>query len=99
MASYSGTAVRLDYYDGAGNRVWQVTRNGIDTYTYDGLNVVFEANVTSHSTTLTKRFYAGGMQIAEMVNSTRYTGRCLFVGALWCYRRWNLDRSRNSCLF
>ena len=52
--------MRLDYYDGAGNRVGQVTRNGIDTYTYDGLNVVFEANVTSHSTTLTKRFFAGG---------------------------------------
>ena len=71
-ASYSGIAVQQDYYDGAGNRVGQVTWNGINTYAYDGLNIILEANYTGHSTTLTKRFYAGGMQVAEMVNSTRY---------------------------
>ncbi|HEV2225974.1 MAG TPA: RHS repeat-associated core domain-containing protein [Nitrososphaerales archaeon] len=37
-----------------------------------GLNIFYEKNVTGGTTTVTKHFYAGGLQVAKMVGSTVY---------------------------
>ena len=68
----SGTTKQLNYYDGDGNRVKQVAGSSTFTYSYQGLNVLYEKNVTGGTTTVTKHFYAGGLQVAKMVGSSVY---------------------------
>ena len=71
--SHNGVVVQQDYYDGDGNRVEQAVGNSSIFYSYQGLNILYEKNMMAGShTTVTKRFYAGGLQVAEMVNSTVY---------------------------
>jgi hypothetical protein len=36
------------------------------------LNILYEKNVTGTTTTITKHFYSGGLQVAKMVGSTTY---------------------------
>ena len=66
----SGATKQQDSYDGDGNRVKQVAGSTTNTYFYQGLNILYEKNVTGSTTTVTKRFYAGGLQVAKMVGST-----------------------------
>ena len=47
-------------------------RGSTFTYSYQGLNILYEKNVTGSTTTTTKHFYAGGLQLAKMANSTEY---------------------------
>ena len=39
-------------------------------YSYRGVNVLYQKNLTSG--TVTRSFYAGGVQVAQMVNTTVY---------------------------
>jgi len=70
--THSGSTVQTNAYDGDGNRVKQVAGSSTNTYSYQGLNILYEKNVTGTHTTLTKHFYANGLQLAKMVNSTKY---------------------------
>ncbi|HEV2225437.1 MAG TPA: RHS repeat-associated core domain-containing protein, partial [Nitrososphaerales archaeon] len=71
-AVQSGTTVQQNSYDGGGNRVKQVAGSSTFTYSYQGLNILYEKNVTGGTTTVTKHFYAGSLQVAKMVGSTAY---------------------------
>jgi RHS repeat-associated protein len=42
------------------------------TYSYQGLNILYEKNVTGSTTTITKHFYADGLQVAKMVGTGVY---------------------------
>ena len=68
--AHSGAAVQANLYDGSGDRVQQVAASSSFTYSYQGVSVLYETNATGPSTTTTKRFYAGGLQLAETVNSS-----------------------------
>ena len=68
----SGATKQQDSYDGDGNRVKQVAGSTTNTYFYQGLNILYEKNVTGSTTTVTKHFYAGGVQVAKMVGSSVY---------------------------
>jgi YD repeat-containing protein len=68
-AVHSGTTVQTNSYDGDGNRVQQVAGSTTFTYSYQGLNILYEENVTGSTTTITKHFYANGMQVAKMVGT------------------------------
>ena len=68
----SGTTKQPNSYDGDGNRVKQVAGSSTFTYAYQGLNILYEKNVTGSTTTVTKHFYAGGLQVAKMVGTTVY---------------------------
>jgi RHS repeat-associated protein len=70
--THSGTTVQTNSYDGNGNRVQQVTGSSTFTYSYEGLNILYEKNVTGSTTTVTKHFYAGGLQVAKMVGTAVY---------------------------
>ncbi|MDG6990886.1 MAG: hypothetical protein JRM99_05635 [Nitrososphaerota archaeon] len=65
--THSGTVVQQDYYDGDGNRVEQVAGGSAILYSYQGVNILYQKNLTSDTTT--KSFYAGGIQVAQMVGS------------------------------
>ena len=69
---HSGTAVQTDSYDGDGNRVKQVAGSSTFTYSYEGLNILYEKNVTGGVATVTKHFYADGLQVAKMVGTSVY---------------------------
>jgi RHS repeat-associated protein len=71
-AVQSGTTLQQNYYDGDGNRVKQVAGSSTYTYSYQGLNILYDKNVTGSTTTVTKHFYSGGLQIAKMVGTTTY---------------------------
>jgi RHS repeat-associated protein len=71
-AVQSGTTVQMNAYDGDGNRVQQVAGGSTFTYSYQGLNILYEKNVTGGTTTITKHFYAGGLQVAKMVGTGVY---------------------------
>ncbi|MDE1853769.1 MAG: RHS repeat protein [Thaumarchaeota archaeon] len=71
-AVQSGTTVQTNSYDGDGNRVTQTAGSSTFTYSYQGLNILYEKNVTSGTTTVTKRFYANGLQVAKMVGTGVY---------------------------
>ena len=64
---HNGVVVQQDYYDGDGNRVMQTAGNSSVVYSYQGVNVLYQKNITSG--TVTKSFYAGGIQVAQMVGS------------------------------
>jgi RHS repeat-associated protein len=68
----SGTTIQLNTYDGSGNRVQQTTAASSYTYSYMGLNTIYDKNVTGSTTTVTKHFYADGLQVAKMVNGAVY---------------------------
>jgi RHS repeat-associated protein len=68
----SGTTVQLNSYDGSGDRVLQTTAASSYTYSYMGLNILYDKNVTGNTTTVTKHFYADGLQVAKMVNGAVY---------------------------
>jgi hypothetical protein len=59
-------------HDGDGNRVKQVAGSSTFTYSYQGLNILYEKSVTGSTTTVTKHFYAGGLQVAKMVGASVY---------------------------
>ncbi|HEV2225976.1 MAG TPA: RHS repeat-associated core domain-containing protein [Nitrososphaerales archaeon] len=59
-------------HDVDGNRVKQVAGSSTFTYSYQGLNILYEKNVTGGTTTVTKHFYAGGLQVAKLAGSTVY---------------------------
>ena len=67
---HSGTTVQQNYYDGDGNRVEQVAGGSTYVYVYQGVNILYSKNVTSG--TWTKSFYAGGIQVAQMVGTSVY---------------------------
>jgi RHS repeat-associated protein len=69
---HSGTTVQTNSYDGNGNRVQQTAGSSTFTYSYQGLNILYEKNVTGSTTTITKHFYAGGLQVAKMVGTAVY---------------------------
>ncbi|HEV2226816.1 MAG TPA: RHS repeat-associated core domain-containing protein [Nitrososphaerales archaeon] len=71
-AVQSGTTLQQNTYDGNGNRIKQVAGSSTFTYLYLGLNILYEKNVTGSTTTVTKHFYAGGLQVAKMVGSTAF---------------------------
>ena len=50
----------------------QVAGASTYTYSYQGLNILYEKNVTGSTTTVTKHFYANGLQVAKMVASSVY---------------------------
>ena len=68
----SGTTKQQNYYDGDGNRVKQVAGSSTFTYSYQGLNILYDKNVTGSTTTITKHFFAGGLQVAKMVGTGVY---------------------------
>jgi RHS repeat-associated protein len=68
--SRNGVTVQQNYYDGDGNRVEQVSGNASTIYSYQGVNILYQKNLTSD--TIVKSFYAGGIQVAQMVNYTTY---------------------------
>ena len=51
--THSGTTVQTNSYDGNGNRVKQVAGSSTFTYSYQGLNILYEKNVTGSTTTVT----------------------------------------------
>jgi len=55
-----------------GSRVKQVAGSSTFTYSYSGLNILYDKNVTGSTTTVTKHFYAAGLQVAKMVASSVY---------------------------
>jgi RHS repeat-associated protein len=71
-AVQSGTTVQTNAYDADGNRVQQVAGGSTFTYSYPGLNILYEKNVTGTTTSITKHFYAGGLQVAKMVGIAIY---------------------------
>ena len=65
--------MNLNYsYAEVRNRVKQVAGSSAFTHSYQGLNILYEKNVTGSTTTVTKHFYADGLQVAKMVGSTVY---------------------------
>src|SRR5207247_10829197 len=62
----AGTTVLQNVYDGDGKRV-EKTEGDTTVFTYQGLNVLFEKDLNTG--VATKRFYANGLQVAEMVGS------------------------------
>jgi hypothetical protein len=68
MRRRSGTTLQTNAFNGDGNRVQQTAGSSAYTYSYSGLNLLYEKNATSGTTTVTKRFYAGGVQVVKMVN-------------------------------
>ena len=70
--THSGTTVQTNSYDGNGNRVQQVAGSSTFTYSYEGLNILYEKNVTGSTSAITKHFYADGLQVAKMVGPTVY---------------------------
>ena len=67
---HNGAMVQTNTYDGDGNRVTQTTKGGSVVYSYQGVNILYQKNLTSDTTT--KSFYAGSLQVAQMVNYTTY---------------------------
>jgi len=63
----AGSTVLQSVYDGDGKRIKKTEGNPI-VFTYQGLNVLYEKDLTSG--VVTKRFYANGLQVAKMVGST-----------------------------
>jgi len=61
--------VQTNLYDGAGNRVQQVTAKSTFTYSYLGTDVLYQKNVTGSSTTVTKNIYVGELQVASLVGA------------------------------
>ncbi len=55
-------------YDTDGRRI-KATGMGTIYYSYLGLNIICEKNITG-TNTITKHFYANGMQVAKMVGSS-----------------------------
>jgi RHS repeat-associated protein len=70
-AVHNGVTVQTNLYDGAGNRVQQVAGSTF-TYAYQGTGLLYQKNVTGSTTTVTKWFYAGGMQVAKMVGAKTF---------------------------
>ncbi len=68
--AHNGVVVQSNCYDGDGNRVEQVAGGSTILYSYQGVNILYQKNLTSG--TVTKSFYAGGIQVAQMVNYTTY---------------------------
>lgn len=68
----SGSTMQSNYYDGDGKGVKQVAGSSTFTYSYRGLNILYEKNVTGSTTTVTKHFYAGGLQVAKLVGTSAY---------------------------
>ena len=68
--THNGVTVQQNLYDGDGNRVEQTTHGGSVVYSYQGVSILYQKNLTSGTTT--KSFYAGGIQVAQMVNYTTY---------------------------
>jgi YD repeat-containing protein len=68
----TGTTLQQNYYDGAGNRVKQGAGSSTFTYSYQRLNIIYEKNVTGSTTTITKHFFAGSLQVAKMVGTGTY---------------------------
>ncbi len=66
---HSGTTVQLNFYDGDGNRI-KKTETDTTVYSYQGLNILYEKDTTTG--TVTKHFYANGMQVAKMVGVSTY---------------------------
>ena len=64
--SQSGVAVQ-NPYDGDGNRVEQVAGGSAILYSYQGANILYQQDLTPDTTT--KSFYAGGIQVAQMLGS------------------------------
>lgn len=64
---HAGTTVLQSVYDGDGKRIKKTEGDPI-VFTYQGLNVLYEKDLTTG--VVTKRFYANGLQVANMVGST-----------------------------
>ncbi len=71
-AVQSGATVQTNSYDGSGSRVRQVAGSSTFMYSYQGLNNLYEKNVTGSITTVTKHFYTGGLQVAKMAGTGVY---------------------------
>jgi RHS repeat-associated protein len=52
--------------------VKQTAGSSTFTYSYQGLNILYEKSVTGSTTTVTKHFYAGALQVAKMVGASVY---------------------------
>jgi hypothetical protein len=57
---------------GDGTESQQVTGSSTFTCSYEGLNILYEKNVTGSTTTVTKHFYADGLQVAKMMGTGTY---------------------------
>ena len=66
----NGNVAQTNSYDGDGNRVEQVAGGSTLVYSYQGVNILYQRNLTSG--VVTKSFYAGGIQVAQMVDSGVY---------------------------
>ncbi|MDG7015905.1 MAG: RHS repeat-associated core domain-containing protein [Nitrososphaerota archaeon] len=60
--------VQTNAYSGNGNRVEQTHGSSTVVYAYEGLQSIFEKNLTSG--VVTDRFYANGLQLAKVVAGT-----------------------------
>ena len=63
----NGVTVQTNMYDGDGKRIIQTTSGGSMIYAYDGLNIIYEKNLTSGQ--VTDRYYANGLQLAKNISS------------------------------
>ena len=66
----NGVTAQNDTYSGDGNRVEQVFGSSNIVYTYQGVNILYEKNLTS--SIVTKNYYANGLLLGEVVGSTTY---------------------------
>jgi RHS repeat-associated protein len=62
----NGVTVQTNTYDGDGKRIIQTTGGGSIIYGYDGLNLIYEKNLTSGQ--ITDRYYANGLQLAKNIS-------------------------------
>ena len=68
--AHNGVVIQRNYYDGDGKRVEQTAGGNSYVYSYQGVNVLYQKNLTSG--VATKSFHAGDIQVAQMVGETTY---------------------------
>lgn len=66
----NGVTAQNNTYSGDGNRVEQVFGGSSIVYTHQGFNILYEKNLTS--STITKHYYANGLQLGESYGSSMY---------------------------
>ncbi|MGI0091769.1 MAG: RHS repeat-associated core domain-containing protein [Nitrososphaerales archaeon] len=68
--SLNGHTVQNNTFAGNGNRVMQTANGTSAVYVYQGLNIIYEKNLTSGIAT--DHYYAGNMQVGAVQKSTAY---------------------------
>jgi RHS repeat-associated protein len=66
----NAATVQNNTYNGDGKRVSQTVSNSTVVYVYNGLNVIYEKNLTSGQ--VTDLYYGAGEQLGESVSSSSY---------------------------